>query len=79
MAIVVSSSKQEKVFSGKDVINVGTNPNCDFILELGFDVLLTLQYNNADNKCVIMNTFQSDKVLFKGEPVKGLKSEMYVN
>ncbi len=70
MAIVVSTSKQEKVFSGKDVINVGTNPNCDFILELGFDVLLTLQYNNADNKCVIMNTFQSDKVLFKGQPVK---------
>ena len=70
MAIIVSTSKQEKVFSGKDVINVGTNPNCDFILELGFDVLLTLQYNNADNKCVIMNTFQSDKVLFKGQPVK---------
>lgn len=79
MAIIVSTSKQEKVFSGKDVINVGTNPNCDFILELGFDVLLTLQYNNADNKCVIMNTFQSDKVLFKGQPLKELRLEMYAN
>ena len=45
MTIVVSSSKLEKVFDEKDVINIGTNPNCDFKLELDFDVLITLQYD----------------------------------
>jgi len=70
MAIVVSTSTQEKVFDEKDMINVGTNPSCDFILNLDFDLLLTIQYDRLENKCIIMNTFHSDKVLFKGKPIK---------
>ncbi len=70
MTIVVSSSKHEKVFDDKDVINIGTNPNCDFQLDLDFDVLLTLQCDKDDNKCVLMNTFHNEKVLFKGQPIK---------
>lgn len=70
MTIVVSSSTQEKVFNQNDVINAGTNPNCDIILNVDFDVLLTIQYDFAENKCIIMNTFHSDKVLFKGKPIK---------
>ncbi len=68
MAIVISTTQGEKVFTDKDVLNIGTNPNCDVVLNLDFDVLLTLQY--ADGKCSIMNNFQSDRVLFKGQPVK---------
>lgn len=70
MTIVVSSSTQEKVFNHTDVINVGTNPNCDIILNIDFDILLTIQHDLTENKCVIMNTFHSDKVLFKGKPIK---------
>lgn len=70
MTIVVSSSKSEKVFDEKDVINIGTNPNCDFQLDLDFDVLLTLQYDKDENKCVLMNTFHNERVLFKGKPIK---------
>jgi len=70
MTIVVSSSKLEKVFDEKDVINIGTNPNCDFQLDLDFDVLLTLQYDRDENKCVLMNTFHNERVLFKGKPIK---------
>ena len=70
MTIVVSSSKLEKVFDEKDVINIGTNPNCDFHLDLDFDVLLTLQYDKDENKCILMNTFHNERVLFKGKPIK---------
>ena len=70
MTIVVSSSKHEKIFDEKDVINIGTNPNCDFQLDLDFDVLLTLQYDKDENKCVLMNTFHNERVLFKGQPIK---------
>ena len=38
MTVIISSSKGEKVFN-KDVINAGTNPNCDIILNTGYDVL----------------------------------------
>ena len=68
MTIVVSSLKQEKVFDEKDVINIGTNPSCDFKLDLDFDVLITLQYDERENKYVLMNTFHNSKVLFKGKP-----------
>ena len=69
MAVIISTSQGEKVFN-KDVINVGTNPGCDVVINPGCDILLTLQYSAGENKCVIMNTFQSDKVLFKGQPIK---------
>lgn len=67
MTIVIASSKGEKVFT-KDVVNVGTNPNCDVVLNLNSDVLLTLQF--ANGKCTVTNNFQSERVLFKGQPIK---------
>lgn len=67
MALLVTSSKGEKFFT-KDVVNVGTNPNCDIVLDLDFDVLLTLQYQGG--KCTVTNNFQSERVLFKGQPIK---------
>lgn len=67
MAILITTLNGEKVFE-KDVINVGTNPNCDVILNLDYDIMLTLQY--ANGKCAVMNNFQSEKVLFKGQPIK---------
>ena len=70
MTIIVATSTQEKVFQNKDVINVGTNPGCDIVLKLEYDVLLTIQYDLSEGKCVIMNTFHSDRVLFKGKPIK---------
>lgn len=67
MTIVISSSKNEKIFIDKDMINIGTNPNCDFQLDLDFDLLITVQYIKSENKCIVMNTFHSDKIFFKGE------------
>ena len=64
MAIVISSTQGEKVFRNKDVISIGTNPNCDVILNTGYDVLLTLEYNPAENKCVITNTFKISILIF---------------
>lgn len=67
MTIVISSSQNEKIFNDKDMINIGTNPNCDFHLNLDFDLLITVQYVKSENKCIVMNTFHSEKILFKGE------------
>ncbi len=74
MAIIVSSSTQEKIFNNGDTINVGTNPNCDIVLNVDFDVLLTIQYDFNEEKCIIMNTFHSDRVLFRGKPVKKVEA-----
>ena len=69
MAIIISTSQGERFFN-KDVITVGTNPNCDVVLNIGYDVLLTLEYKPTENKCSVINSFKSDKVLFKGQPIK---------
>lgn len=67
MTIIISTQNGERVFE-KDVINVGTNQNCDVVLNLAYDIMLTLQI--ANGKCMVTNNFQSEKVLFKGQPIK---------
>lgn len=69
MPVVISSLNKEKVFNEKEIISIGSNPGCDFALNLGFDFLLTLHYNPSNNKCIIMNSFSSDRILFKGKPI----------
>ncbi len=69
MAIIITTKNQEKVFEAKEIINIGTNPNCDVFLNLGFDLLLTLNYNISANKCILVNNFNSPQVLFKGQPI----------
>ena len=69
MSLLITTSSGEKIFN-KDVINIGTNSNCDIVLKLDYEILLTVQYSANDNKCLVMNTFQSDKVLFRGQPIK---------
>ena len=65
MGIIVKSSKTEQDYKNKTLITVGTNPKCDFVLNLDYDVLLTIQYN--DGICQIINNFKSPNILFKGE------------
>ena len=69
MTIIISTKNQEKAFESKEIINIGTNPNCDVFLNLGFDLLLTVNYNAAANKCILVNNFNSPEVLFKGRPI----------
>lgn len=67
MIITLTSKTGEKTFTDKEIINIGSNPNCDFVVDLGFDYVLTIQYEN--NKCTVLNTFNSQQILFKGQPL----------
>ena len=69
MAVIITTSDGERIFN-KDIIMVGTNANCDVVLKTNFEVLLTLEYKVEENKCVVVNTFKNNKVLFKGQPIK---------
>ncbi len=67
MSIIVKSRNDEKTFSSKALINVGTNPKCDVFLELDYDILLTVQYNPETSTCNVINNFKSPNILYKGE------------
>ena len=66
MSIVVKSSNSKKRFVNKSLINIGTNPKCDFVIELDFDVLLTVQYNAQNEAALIANNFKNQNVLVNG-------------
>jgi hypothetical protein len=70
MQIIISTLNNEKTFNDKDRIFIGSHPKCDYILNPGFDLLLTVQYNALENSYSIVNNVPNDnKVLFKGQPM----------
>ena len=73
MAIIISSSTQEKVFEDKDIINIGSNERCDYRINVGYDVLLTVQIDRITNKCFVTNNFRNEKILFKGKPLQKIE------
>jgi len=68
MKVTITSKNNEKVFNDSNVINIGTAPNCHYKLDLGFDLIISLQKLET-GKWQIVNNFRSDKVLFRGQPI----------
>ena len=69
MTVTISSKSGEKSFEDLNVINIGTAPKCNYRLDnIGFDLILSLQKKD-DGKWQIVNSFKSDKVLFRGQPI----------
>lgn len=66
MAFVIITKNKEKTFNQK-LINISSASGYDFQLDLGFDYILTVQYNHEKNKCLVSNRTNCDKFLFKGE------------
>lgn len=71
MTVIITSKNNEKVFREKDFIIIGSNSDCDYKINVGYDFILTLQYDEKSNKCTIINNFENNKLLFRGEPFKG--------
>lgn len=66
MSIIIKCSNSEKEFKSKSLINIGSNPNCDFVMNVGYDILLTVQYNEGAGVCQVTNNFRNPNILFKG-------------
>ena len=68
MKVVITSKNNQKDFDNLSVINIGSAPNCNFFINPGFDLLLSLQ--KMDNgRWQIVNNFNSDQILFRGQPI----------
>lgn len=73
MTITILSSSQEKSFEDKELINIGSNVNCDFVVNVGYDVILTVQIDKITGKCFVTNNFRNEKILFKGQPLQKIE------
>ena len=69
MIITLTSKNNEKTFTNKEYINIGSNPSCDFTVDIGENLVLTLECDSQSNKCVLLNTFNNQNILFKGQPL----------
>ena len=68
MDVVITSKNDRKTFSDTNVINIGTSSNCNYKLDLPFDIVISLQ-KHENGKWRVINTLKSDKVLFKGKSI----------
>ena len=68
MRIVIASKNNEQTFDGASVINIGSAGGCQYKLNLGFELVISLQQQD-NGKWQIINTSKSDKVLFRGQPL----------
>ena len=69
MAFTVSTKHGERTFADKELVNIGSKEGADLVLNLGFDFLITIQYDSRTNRCAVLNQFNNPKFLFKGKPV----------
>lgn len=67
MPVVISSLNKKQVFENKEKINIGSRQGCDYVIDVGFDLLLTLYYSREQNKCIITNPLASDKVFLNNQ------------
>jgi len=69
MAFTVTTKNGERTFADKELVNIGSKEGADLVLKLGFDFLITIQYDSKTNRCAVLNQFNNPKFLFKGKPI----------
>ena len=67
MSIVITSTEDKQEFKNKTIINIGTNSKCDFVVNLPYDLLFSVQYQKDKNCFQVTNNFKNQNILFKGD------------
>ncbi len=67
MAFTIITKYGEKTFAGKELVNISSKEGYDYCANFGFDFMLTIQYNKETNTCTILNPYNSQNFLFKGQ------------
>ena len=67
MSIKITSTDDRREYKNKNIINIGTNPKCEFVVNLPYDLLFSVQYNSEKNIFQVTNNFKNSNILYKGE------------
>lgn len=70
MKVTIASKHGQKEFDDAiiNVINIGSLPNCNFKIDPGFEIFISLQRTEA-GRWKVVNNLRDDKVLFRGQPI----------
>ncbi len=69
MSFTIITKQGEKTFTDKQLINISSKPGYDVTVDTGFPFMLTVQYDEKSNRCLLINQFNNKKFLFKGQPI----------
>ena len=69
MSFTIITKNSERTFNEKELVNISSREGFDFKVDFGFDCMLTVQYDSQSNRCVLLNQFNCNKLLFKGKPI----------
>ncbi len=68
MPVVIATKNGEKTFKDKEIITVGNQSNCDVVLEVPVNFVLSIEVIKTGG-CNVVNAFSSPEILFRGEPM----------
>ncbi len=69
MSFTIVTKNVEKTFTDKQLINISSKPGYDVQVNTDFPFMLTVQYDERANRCLLINQFNNRKFLFKGQPI----------
>lgn len=67
MSVTIATKNGEQLFN-KNVVTVGTQPNCDVVVNSPVQFVLSIELNPAGG-CLVTNLSQSPQILFRGQPM----------
>ena len=69
MIFSIITKNSESTFSDKEIVNISSKTGFDCCINFGFDYMLTVQCDEKTGKCVLLNQFNCQNFLFKGQPL----------
>lgn len=69
MTFTIITKNSEKTFADKELVNISSKDGYDCKIDFGFDFMLTVEFNKDTNRYAILNQFNCQNFLFKGQPL----------
>lgn len=69
MTFTIITKHGEKTFADKELVNISSKEGADCHINFGFDYMLTVEFNKSTGKYSLLNPFNCQKFLFKGQPL----------
>ena len=69
MSFTIITKNNEKTFDNNELVNISSKEGFDYFLNAGFDFMLTVQFDAQAGKCILLNQFNCQNFLFKGQPL----------
>ncbi len=69
MTFTIITKHGEKTFADKELVNISSKEGTDCRIDFGFDYMLTVEFNKSTGKYSLLNPFNCQSFLFKGQPI----------